>query len=107
MTREEHKQVIQNLIGMIAQDHYADASEILTNLSEDYEQVLTTSETAIANAESLTQKNERLREVNANLFLKVGMQDSTVNNQEDKQQPNTEVKPLPFSDLFNEKGELI
>ena len=107
MTRDEHKQAIQKLFGMIAQDHSADASEILTNLSEDYEQTLTASETASANVAQLTEKNEKLREVNANLFLKVGVGEAPTKNQEETKQTNTEDKPLPFSDLFNEKGELI
>ena len=107
MKRDEHKAIIQNLLGMVAPEHQAAASEALTNLSEDYEQVLTESETATANVATLTANNETLREVNAKLFLKVG-QTEKENHKDDKpeQKPETENK-LTYEALFNEKGELI
>lgn len=105
MTRDEHKAAIQKLLGMVAPDHQAAASEMLTQLSEDYEQTLTTSEQAAANVQTLTANNETLREVNARLFLKVG----SVEKPKDKPTPEPD-KPcgeIPtFESLFNEKGEL-
>lgn len=107
MTRDEHKQAINQLIGMISAEHQADASLILTNLSEDYEETLTASETTASALEKANEKNNRLRDVNSELLLKVGVTRKEAHI-EDKSQPTiTEDKPLPFSDLFNEKGELI
>ena len=108
MTRDEHKAAIQQLIGMVAQEHQASASQILTNLSNDYEQTLTASETASSNVTKLTSDNEALRAANMKLFLQVG---SVPKNDPEKPAGNEgnqdEDKPLPFTDLFNEKGELI
>ena len=107
MTRDEHKQAIRDLMGMIASEHQARASELLTNLSDDYEQTLTASEQATANVQTLTQNNETLRAVNAKLFLRVGETEKETHKQEtnhDKQKE--EEKTLSFDDLFNEKGEL-
>ena len=103
MTREEHKQAVQSILGMIASEHQADASEILTNLTEDYEETLTSLETANDNVSTLTTNNEKLRKVNADLFLKVG---TPVKNPTEKHEEFKEEKPLPFTDLFDEKGEL-
>lgn len=109
MTRDEHRQAIQSLLGMVSADHQAAASEILTNLSDDYEQTLTASEQSANSVAELTRNNETLRSVNAKLFLRVGETEKSAH----VEQPNNgndgeaEDKPLPFSDLFNEKGELI
>jgi hypothetical protein len=105
MTRDEHKQIVNRLLGMVAPDHQANASELLTNLSEDYEQTLTASETATTRVEELTKNNETLRDVNAKLFLKVG----SVPNEPQPSEPKTEPERTPISidSLFNEKGELI
>lgn len=105
MTRDEHKQAIQRLLGMVSPDHQANASELLTNLSEDYEQTLTASETASARVEELTKNNETLRDVNAKLFLKVGSVPSEPQPSEPQQEP--ERQPISIDSLFNEKGELI
>jgi len=108
MTRDEHRAAIQNLIGMVGAEHQASASEILTNLSNDYDQMLTASETANSNVAKLTQDNESLRATNMKLFLQVG---SVPKGEPEKATDNEgnadEDKPLPFTDLFNEKGELI
>lgn len=107
MTRDEHKQAINQLIGMISAEHQADASLILTNLSEDYEKTLTTSETNANALEKANENFERLRAVNSELFLKVGVTKKEAHIEEKNPTTNQEDKILPFSDLFNEKGELI
>lgn len=106
MTRDEHKAAINRLLGMVSPEHQADASELLTNLSQDYEQTLTTSEQAAANVETLTANFEHLREVNAKLFLQVptGKVNEPTTHPEPVKQPET---PPSFESLFNEKGELI
>lgn len=106
MTRDEHKQIIQTMLGYVNSEHQAEASELLTNLSEDYEKTLTESETLTSSNETLKANNEKLRQVNADLFLKVGTSspkpksaDDNINNDIDDS--------LSFEKLFNEKGELI
>lgn len=109
MTRDEHKAAIQSLYGMIAADHQADASAILNNLSNDYEETLTGYEAANANVQTLTANNEKLRNVNADLFLQVGetrKKTETKPTEQDGKKTEAEKK-LTFESLFNEKGELI
>ena len=106
MTRDEHKKLINQMLSMVAPENQANASEILTQITEDYEQTLTDFETATENVKELTANNENLRAVNSKLFLKVGetiKNDETMNN-------DVEDEPIPppsFDTLFNEKGELI
>lgn len=107
MKRDEHKGIITQLLGMVANEHQARASEMLTNLSDDYEQVLTASEQASANVETLTKNNETLREVNAKLFLRVGETEKSITKQDETIDKQEETKPLSFESLFNEKGDLI
>ena len=78
----------------------AKVSTILTELTEDYNNVAVETTNAKATATKLTEDNEKLRQANMNLFLKVG-----------------EVKPKEiikdkdttpsFEGLFNAKGNLI
>lgn len=109
MTREEHKKAVEKLLGMVSAEHHADASELLTTLSEDYETTLATSEQATSRVSELTARNEKLRAVNTDLFLKVG---TTSKGNEDKGKEgdgksDTDIPDLTFDKLFNEKGELI
>lgn len=106
MTRDEHSAEIQRLIGMINPDHQADATQILTGLSDDYEEMLTASETLTTENATLKGNNEKLRSVNAELFLKVG----TTNKETHKEEPannNNNGEEIPtFESLFNENGVL-
>lgn len=104
MTREEHKAYVNQLLGMVSAEHQADASQILTSLSEDYDQALATSESNATTIQNLTANNENLRKVNTELFLKVGHTIPAQNNNAPEQ---PQEKPMAFSELFNEKGELI
>lgn len=105
MTRDEHKQIITQLMGMVTPENQAKASDILTNLSEDYEQTLTASESANSKVEELTANNETLRSVNAKLFLKVGEIPKGEPATEPKEEP--EIPTISIDSLFNDKGELI
>lgn len=105
MTREEHKKAVEKLLGMVSAEHQADASELLTTLSEDYETTLATSETVASENANLKTNVEKLRKVNTDLFLKVGT--PTPKGKEDEGKTDTEIPDLPFEKLFNEKGELI
>lgn len=106
MTRDEHRTIINQLLGMATPDNQAAASELLTQLTDDYEKTLTAHETATANVATLTANNETLRQVNAKLFLRVGESESKPPKPTEppKDDPETE---LTFEKLFNEKGELI
>ena len=109
MKREEHKEIIQKMLTMVNPDNQANASELLTQLSDDYEQTLTSLETANTNVQELTVKNETLRDVNAKLFLKVGSTDNKPpqGNNENTNNQGEDNKDLTFDKLFNEKGELL
>lgn len=108
MTRDEHKNIVNQLLSMATPEQQANASNLLTQLTDDYEQTLTNSENLATQNATLTQNNETLREVNAKLFLRVGHTDP--NPKEDpKNPPNDQLdkNQLTFDKLFNEKGELI
>lgn len=109
MTRDEHKAITAQLLGMIAPDHQADASALLTQLGEDYETTLTASEASATQVANLTTANEKLREVNTNLFLKVGTPAPKPNDNHNTNTPEKDDggDKLTFEALFNEKGELI
>lgn len=108
MTRDEHKQIIQKMLGFVTPENQANASELLTQLSDDYEQTLTASETLTKNNETLTANNEKLRQVNADLFLKVGTTNKETHSQEQNNgNGQDEENKLTFEALFNEKGELM
>lgn len=107
MNREEHKQRMNELLGLATPENQARMSEILAGLSEDYEQVLTESETATNRVSELAANNEMLRDVNAKLFLKVGATDKQTLHTETKSEENQGENEITFDNLFNEKGELI
>lgn len=108
MTRDEHKNIVNQLLGMATPEQQAAASELLTQLTDDYEQTLTNCETLTTNNATLTDNNEKLRKVNADLFLKVGTTNKETHKETDPGQGDGgNENQLTFEALFNEKGELI
>lgn len=108
MTRDEHKAAIQELHGMIAPEHVAAASELLTNLSDDYAATLTTSEQATANVTRLTEENDKLLKANGRLFMQVGQtKEETHKQDKPEEHKEQEENKLTFEALFNKEGELI
>lgn len=105
MTRDEHKALTVELLQIAGTENQARVSEILTNLSDDYEETLTSLETSETNVSELTKNNEALRKVNADLFLKVG--NSIPNPKTEPPGDDTPPEVKTFDSLFNEKGELI
>jgi uncharacterized membrane-anchored protein YhcB (DUF1043 family) len=104
MTGQEHSTIINQIMEMVSSEHQASASELLTTLSEDYTQTLSEVETSNQNVTRLTEDNEKLRRVNADLFLKV----SNGKKQETETETGKETDDIPsFDSLFNEKGELL
>ena len=106
MTREEHKNIITQLLGMVTPENQANASQFLTQLSEDYEATLTASETLNGQHEALQKNFETLRSVNAELFLKVGATNPNKTPAPQQDEPS-ELDGLTYDKLFNDKGELI
>jgi hypothetical protein len=75
-------------------------STILTELVEDYDKEAIEKTTFKTSAEKLTADNEKLRQANMNLFLKVGEVKTT------ETKPTTEDKTPKYSDLFDADGNL-
>lgn len=107
MTRDEHKNIVNQLLAMATPEQQAAASTLLTQLTDDYEQTLTDFETATANVQTLTTNNETLREVNAKLFLRVGTTEKETHKETEKGGGSGAEPELTYEALFNEKGELI
>jgi phage gp46-like protein len=79
----------------------AKVSTILAELTEDYDKEAVEKATVKSTAEKLTVDNEKLRQANMSLFLKVGEQKT--NTEEKKQNEDTTPK---FENLFDENGNL-
>ena len=104
MERSEHKKLLQDLLKTVAPESQANATEIMTKLSEDYEEVISKSESFEAKNIELLERNEKLREVNSDLFLKGGKKIETPTEKDIEEE---QVDIPKFEDLFNEKGELM
>lgn len=78
----------------------AKVSTLLSELTEHNDEAVTEVTTAKQIAEKLTADNEKLRQANMNLFLKVGEQKPEV-----KQDPAKDSTPK-FDDLFDANGNL-
>ena len=104
MTRQEHKAAIDSILKLVGAENQAAASELLTNISDGFEQVITDLETANANVTTLTDNNEKLRAVNSKLFLRVGeiVQDKPATEPTEPTQP----EKIDFNSLFDDKGGL-
>ena len=107
MKREEHNEITKKLYAMVTPENQASASELLTQLTNDYEETTTKMETASAEHEKLKNNFEHLRQVNADLFLKVGVSHNTPENVTENNDNIEEIEnDIKIEDLFNEKGEL-
>jgi hypothetical protein len=102
MKPEEHTAIIQRIRASLNDE--AAVTELLTTLSEDYGSVTTEVNTTKQTADQLKADNDKLRECNMKLFLKVG-NPAPENNNGSGQQGN-ENKKLSFDALFDEKGKL-
>ena len=96
MTRDEVLQQIQQ-IGTC--ENEADRRELLATLTEGITADYDAHANVVADRDRLTADNEKLRDANMKLFLRVG----------DHEKPKETDKPgegLKYENLFNEKGEL-
>jgi hypothetical protein len=97
MKPEEFKAKVAEILKNHADQ--AAVSTALAELTEDYDKEAAEKATALSTAEKLTADNEKLRQANMNLFLKVGETKT-----EDKKPP---VDATPkFDDLFDADGNL-
>lgn len=79
----------------------AERRELLATLGEDVGKDYDDLAAAVADRERLTDDNERLRDANMKLFVRVGDPAKPAPNNN----PNNDKKEKPrFEDLFNEKG---
>ena len=74
--------------------------ELLATLSEDGGAIYDAFDTAEAARATAVADNEKLREANMKLFLRVG------DHKEPEPAPKENTPELKYEDLFNEKGEL-
>jgi hypothetical protein len=88
------KEIMENL------GDQAQVSTICAELTEDYNNVAVETATAKTTAEKLTADNEKLRQANMNLFLKVGE-----TKPPEAQKPPEDTTPK-FEDLFDDTGNL-
>lgn len=105
MDRNRHNEITKELISLCSADNQGRVSELLTELSEGFESALTTSEGFESRISELTANNEKLRSVNADLFLKVGTIKTGASDPVPPQE--SDIPDITFESLFNEKGELI
>ena len=105
MTRDEHKNIVNQLLNMATPENQATASDLLTQLTDGFERIVTDYEIASANVTQLTANNETLRQVNAKLFLRVGEKEIDP-PAKGKDAGGDELPRIDFTELFNEKGEL-
>lgn len=78
----------------------AKVSTILAELVTDYNDTHTEKNQAIAEAKKLVEDNEKLRQANMNLFLKVG------DTKKEEAVKTAEDNTPKFEQLFDEKGNL-
>ena len=88
------KEILENL------SDQAKVSTLLTELTEHNDEIVVDFTTATTQSEQLTTDNEKLRQANMNLFLKIG-----TDKKEDPQHQEEDTTPK-FEDLFDENGEL-
>jgi hypothetical protein len=99
MKPEEFKAKTAEILANLSDQ--AKVSTILAELTEDYDKEAAEKTTVKTTAEKLTADNEKLRQANMNLFLKVG----ETKPADDKKQTTEDTTPK-YADLFDENGNL-
>lgn len=95
-------EIYKTKITELLQNHtdQAKVSTLLAELSDDYTQVTAETIASKTTATKLLDDNEKLRQANMGLFLKIG----EPTKKEDKQAPTDDTPK--FDSLFDEKGNL-
>lgn len=98
MKPEEFKAKATEILGNLSDQ--AKVSTLLAELTDDYDKEVVEKTTALTTAEKLTADNEKLRQANMSLFLKVGEQ-----KPEDTKKAVEDTTPK-YEDLFDAEGNL-
>lgn len=103
MKKEEHKSKLEEVLNNL-QDQ-GKVTEILAEITNDYEDITTKLDTFASTNEKLTQDAESLRAANMKLFLQIG---STPKPEDIKPEPEPDApkEKKTFENLFDEKGGL-
>lgn len=104
LTREQIKSKFNEMLGMVTPENQATATELMTSLNDEFDGILTENEQYATKNQELTANNEKLRSVNADLFLKVGVTDKRGTPTEE---PDDVPEAISYDTLFNEKGDLL
>lgn len=100
MDKEKHLAMIHKIRANLQNE--GEVSLLLSDMSDDYGKVLSDLQQKEAEAQRLKEANDRLKEQNMNLFLKLGG--------DPEKPPVPPVPPEPkrrsFDELFDEKGNL-
>lgn len=100
MEKEKHLSIVHQIRGSLADE--GKVSELLTEIADDYGKVTSDLTLAQQEAARLKEANERLKEQNMSLFLKIG--GNPIEPDNGKKDP--EPQRLGFETLFDEKGKL-
>lgn len=105
-TKQEYDQVVNDLRAKLGDD-FAKVSDIVADLSTDYDSVIQNAADKDKKIEKLNKEKVKLLETNNNLFTKV-----TNNNPEttdpiiEGEKKKQEITEITIDDVVNEKGEL-
>lgn len=106
-TMEEFQKVLNDIRSNL--DDTAKVTELLESASVDYSEMSKENSVLTTNNEKLIKDNDNLRNVNMDLFLKVGNQRSEENQKTENQNQETQEtqdNKLSFDNLFDENGNL-
>ena len=103
-TMEEFQKVLNDIRSNL--DDTAKVTELLESVSLDYSEMSKENNTLSTNNEKLIKDNDNLRNVNMDLFLKVGSQRSEENQKSENQVQETQENKLSFENLFDKNGNL-
>ena len=97
---EEFQKILNDIRSNL--DDTAKVTELLESVSLNYSEMTKENNTLTTNNEKLIKDNDNLRNVNMDLFLKVGNQRAESQSQENQSQEDR----LSFDNLFDENGNL-
>lgn len=100
MEKDKHLQIVHQIRGSLSDE--GKVSELLTEIADDYGKVISDLTVAQQETQRLKEANERLKEQNMNLFLKIGGNPAPA----PKPDEDPEDKRRDFNSLFDEKGRL-
>ena len=105
MTKEEFNQKIQEITSNLEDQGKVTAA--LTELSQEYEKVITNNDNLTTLNDEFKTKNQELKDYNMKLFMQVTTDNKTnekgnssLDAPDDKEEPK-----LKYEDLFDEKGD--